>query len=124
LTIDNIINTIDTNAVFNTEGHLLVLPRKLTNLTGSNSIYQFCQKYIPNPFIGGAATPLLPGWTTGCKSFVGSLELDMLEYSPNPPKITSPAIKVMYDTIDDIFRRIIRLAIRIFVLFTSLTFFI
>jgi hypothetical protein len=95
-------------------------------LTGSKSPHQTCQKYIPNPFIGGPTSPLLSGWVAGCRAFVGTLDENVAgeisqEFQQVTPQDLIP-ITVMYDALDYLFQEIFSFAIRISLLLDFLNF--
>ncbi|KAJ3322709.1 ER degradation-enhancing alpha-mannosidase-like protein 1 [Boothiomyces sp. JEL0866] len=68
LTIDNFVNKMDTNGIFTTEGHFLLLPHEYTDKNGSKST-QTCQNIHQVPFNSGPNIP--PELRLMCEVFVG-----------------------------------------------------
>lgn len=69
--VENIVNKIDSNAIFTTEGHFLPLPFNYTDLDTAKSIHTCI-----NPSLDKLSNTLLPpmgaSWLEKCRDFVGS----------------------------------------------------
>lgn len=90
-TVDNFVNKMDTNAIFTTEGHFLLLPHRYTDTNGSKST-QTCQNIHQVPFNSGPNIP--QELRLMCEVFVGIKNDGVTEtIQPIDP------VEVMYESI-------------------------
>lgn len=86
---EHIINTHDGNFIFTTEGHLMILPRGLTDLEGSSAPNQICPKSAFEGLVQDGPA-LSQDWVRNLKKFI--------EGKPDTSIVSPSLISVMYDT--------------------------
>ena len=120
--IDNVVNSMDSNAVFSTEGHLLPLPFKYTSkknveLISNNRV---CAKPLSfNAFKSDFHWPLDLVWEERCKTFVGILESNDESNKEHLISKNFYAISVMYDIFNFLTRLFFFIRISIYFLYRN-----